>query len=221
MTPRLTRAQAREIDRAAIEDYAIPGIVLMENAARALATRALAMLESSPGPVVILCGPGNNGGDGFALARLLHNAHVDVRLLATRQLGEYIGDAAINARIIERMRIPLEIAVESTQLPDCALLVDALFGTGLTSAPRGVGAELIDAINAHPARTLAVDLPSGLDCDTGEALGACVRAGHTVTFVAMKAGFANPASRAYTGDVSVGDIGAPRELVQRLGECRD
>lgn len=213
-----TRESVRAVDRAVINEFGIPGVVLMENAAQSLCRQALHMLAGGDG-VVIVCGPGNNGGDGFALARLLHNAGRRVHLVTTRDVEDYDGDAGINARIAQRMGLTIEDA--SSAVPAAALLVDALFGTGLTAAARARERDLIEAMNAHPAPVLAVDLPSGLDCDKGEALGACVRAAHTVTFVGMKAGFANPASREYTGDISVGDIGAPRRLVERLGERRD
>ena len=190
----------------------------MENAARAVFDVARAMLEGRENTALIVCGPGNNGGDGFALARFLHNASAGVRIVTSQPLRDYTGDAAINARIAHRMGLPIEPASDHPELPGAALVVDALLGTGLASAPRGRVAELIDAINAHPSPTLAVDLPSGLDCDSGQPLGACVRAERTVTFVGMKAGFASPESQAYTGAVSVGDIGAPRELLERLGE---
>jgi len=216
-----TRENVRAVDQAAIDQYAIPGVLLMENAARALFHVALDMLGGRDRAALILCGPGNNGGDGFAIARFLHNAGVGVRVVTSQPLRDYTGDAAINARIAHRMGIPIEPASDHPELPAAGLVVDALLGTGLTTAPRGVVARLIDAINAHPAPTLAVDLPSGLDCDTGQPLGACVRAERTVTFVGLKAGFASEESRAYTGVVSVGDIGAPRELVERLGERRD
>ena len=215
-----TREAVRAVDRAAIEEFGLPGVVLMENAARALLDRALAMLRAAPGPAVILCGPGNNGGDGYALARHLHNAGVDARVVAVKPAEELDGDAGVNARVAERMGLPIRAASDEPIDADAALIVDALLGTGLTSAPRGVIASLIERANAHPAPVLAVDLPSGLDCDTGEPLGPCVRAAETVTFVGMKAGFANPASREFTGEITVGDIGAPRELVHELGAAR-
>ncbi len=216
-----SRESVRAVDRAVVEDYALPSIVLMENAARALLGRAVAMLAGSSGPVVIVCGPGNNGGDGFALARLLHNLGVAVRLVCTTPVDGATGDAGINARVCERMGMTIETAHAGAALPGAALVVDALLGTGLTSAPREGAARLIDLLNAHPAPTLAVDLPSGLDCDTGEPLGACVRADETVTFVGMKLGFANPRAQRYTGAITVGDIGAPRAVVERFGRSRE
>jgi NAD(P)H-hydrate epimerase len=210
---RLTRAQVREIDRRSVERFHIPGIVLMENAARAVADVATEMLRGVTEPgVLVVCGGGNNGGDGFAAARHLHNCGVDVEV-ALAHAGGYRDEAAANLRIIQEMDLPrLPIAGADVALAGVDLLIDALFGTGLETPPRD--GRWIQWMNDAGVPILAVDLPSGLDCDTGEPLGpACVRATRTVTFVAEKIGFDNPNSRQYLGDVTVGDIGCPRELI--------
>jgi NAD(P)H-hydrate epimerase len=215
---RLTRAQAREIDRLAVEQYHMPSILLMENAARAVTDVALDMLRGIDGPrVLIVCGGGNNGGDGLAVARHLHNLGVGVELALAADPQGYAGDALVNWRIALAMSMPhlsMEAATARLATGAVDLLIDALYGTGLSTAPRQP--RWIELMNAHGAPVLAVDLPSGLDSDTGQPLGLCVRAVRTVTFVAEKAGFANPAARQYLGDVTVGDIGAPRELIGRL-----
>ena len=215
MTLRLTRAQVREIDRRATADYGIPSIVLMENAARGAADVAMEMLGgiNTPG-AVILCGGGNNGGDGYAIGRHLHNRGVKITVVVAIDPSKYKGDAAINFTIAQR--IPLFLTTPNDAdltlyLTSNHLLIDALFGIGLESPPRD--ASLIDRINLHRHRVLAIDLPSGLDCDTGLPLGPCVKATRTVTFVAEKAGFANPISREYTGAITVADIGVPPELI--------
>ena len=215
--PRLTRAQVREIDRLSFEQYHIPTVVLMENAARAVADVATDMLEGVADPgVVVVCGGGNNGGDGLAVARHLHNRGVDVKIALAVDPSTYRGDAGINWRIVSSMNIPIcpaKHGAAPAALRSSRLIVDALFGTGLTTAPRDTA--WIEQINAAGSPVLSVDLPSGLDCDTGKPLGpACVRATRTVTFVAEKFGFANPESRPYLGDVVVGDIGCPRELIE-------
>ena len=214
---RLTRAQVREIDRLSIEQYHLPGIVLMENAARAVVDVALDMLRGIQDPEVqIVCGGGNNGGDGLAVARHLHNRGVFVELaLASAQ--PYSGDAGINWAIVQAMGIPA-LAIEDADIRMAGgvidLVVDALYGTGLQTPPRE--AWPIELMLYYPV--LSVDVPSGMDCDTGEPLraGACVKATRTVTFVAEKVGFANPAARQYLGEVIVGDIGCPRELIERV-----
>ena len=219
----LDRESVRAVDRAAVEEYGIPGIVLMENAARGLADQALRMLAEAPNShptALIVCGSGNNGGDGYALGRHLHNAGVNVVLV---HLGEPRAgaDAAIHREICQKMglcEVPLEkIATRA----DADLIVDAIFGTGLDRAVRGPAAQAIEWINGPSAPVLAVDVPSGLDCDTGEVLGTAVRADCTVTFVAKKPGLIKAAAKEYVGKVVVADIGAPIELVQRLGRPMD
>jgi NAD(P)H-hydrate epimerase len=212
---RLTRAQVREIDRRASADYHIPGIVLMENASQAVAQVALEMIADVRSPsVVIVCGPGNNGGDGLAAARHLHNLGIDdLQLLVTGDPDAYQGDAGINWKIIKAMKLPVVRELP----PDVPMLyVDAIFGTGLTRAVDSRVAAMIDTMNASRAQRLAVDIPSGLDCDSGEPTGPCIRAHRTITFVAEKIGFANPSSRKFTGRIAVGEIGCPNELIDAI-----
>ena len=215
---RLTRAQVREIDRLSTEQYHIPGIVLMENAARAAAEVAIDMLGDPKGcEVLILCGGGNNGGDGLAVARHLHNRGARVSVALTLDPSQYHGDALINWQIVSAMPIhcrpasPADIAQSRADL-----LIDAIFGTGLNSPPRDPFPALADAVARAARPVLAIDLPSGLDCDTGVPPGACIRASRTITFVAEKVGFAAPAAAPYLGRVTVGDIGCPVELLAHL-----
>jgi NAD(P)H-hydrate epimerase len=213
---RLTRTQVREIDRRAIAEYQIPGILLMENAARGVVDVALQMMRRVSGAyVLILCGGGNNGGDGLAVARHLHNREVNVVVLPVGE-PRYSDEALVNWNIVRAMRIntsPIGLQVESLLEQGCDLVVDAMLGTGLTEPVRRPFDVMIEKCNRCPAPILAVDLPSGMDCDTGRPLGACVRAMRTVTFVAEKAGFANPEAQQYTGEINVVDIGCPRELI--------
>ena len=216
---RLSRAQVREIDRRSIEQYRIPGIILVENAARAVVEVAIEMLQCVDAPsVVIVCGGGNNGGDGLAVARHLHNRGVDVKIALAVDPNAYRGDAEINWKIVSAMNIPIcstEASGARAAASSSRLIIDALFGTGLKAPPRDNA--WIESMNAAAVPVLAVDLPSGLDCDTGEPLGpACVRATRTVTFVAEKVGFSNAIARQYLGDVIVGDIGCPRELIEAV-----
>jgi NAD(P)H-hydrate epimerase len=213
----LTREQARLLDRRAMEEFAVPSIVLMENAGRGMAEllRSLGVA----GPVVICCGKGNNGGDGFVIARHLDNAGVNVRVLLFTNPAELTGDAAINHTILVRGGVPVEVMAEvnleallSDRLAQADWIVDALFGSGLQGPVRPPFDRVIEAINASGVRIFAVDIPSGLDCDTGLPMGPTVRARHTATVAALKVGFQNPSARQWLGEASVIDMGAPRRL---------
>ena len=216
---RLTRDQARAVDRIAIERYRVPGIVLMENASRSAADEADRLLpgDDRPARVLVLCGGGNNGGDGLAVARHLHNRRRAVLVGLTADPDRYAGDALINWRIVQAMALHT-FRVEAAELARVRvdLVVDAVFGTGLAAAPRDPFPALVSALDAIRAPILAIDLPSGLDCDTGRPLGASVRATRTVTFVAEKVGFDNPDARPYLGEVVVADIGCPREVLSEV-----
>ncbi|MDC1143211.1 NAD(P)H-hydrate epimerase, partial [Planctomycetota bacterium] len=176
-------------------------------------------LDSTDSPIVIVCGPGNNGGDGFAIARTLHNRGRDV---AVFYAGELSGldvasdDVKLNVSLLRKLDVDIRSSNDGLEaaLSGTPLIVDALFGTGLT---RNIAAPLdavIRAVNAANAPTLAVDIPSGLDADTGEVLGVCVRALTTVTFVANKPGFTLGKGAAHTGQVVVAEIGIPRQWIK-------
>ncbi len=219
--PGLNRAQAREVDRRAVDEFGLPSIVLMENAGRGCVDKLIQL--GLAGPVVVCCGPGNNGGDGFVIARHLDLRHVTVKLALFAPRNRYQGDAAVNLAVVEKSGI--EAVDFSTDFTNGALdtflgqpgcIVDALLGTGFCGEVRQPLAQAIDRLNAAPAPKIAIDLPSGLDCDTGLASTHTIRATHTLTFVAMKRGFGNPASVPYTGEVHVLDIGAPRRLVDEI-----
>jgi len=219
-TIRLSRAQVREIDRRAIADYRVPGIVLMENAARGAADVACAMLDRKNGSsITIVCGGGNNGGDGLAVARHLFNRGHNVQILLAIDPQKYTGDALINWHIVQSMGLEVEgpdTAPELLSPFGCDLIIDALFGTGLSRPPRPDARALIERTNAAQVPILAIDLPSGLDCDTGDPLENAVRATRTVTFVAEKSGFANPDAREYTGEITVADIGCPKQIIEEV-----
>jgi NAD(P)H-hydrate epimerase len=214
----LTRAQIREVDRRSIEEYHIPGIVLMENAALATAPLALRLVKDhSTGNAVLLCGGGNNGGDGLAIARHLHNAQVQVQIMLATDPSKYQGDALVNWNIIRAMKLPCSSAdPEVIKKLSNALLIDAIFGTGLTQAPRDPFASIVAAVRGSGCPVLAIDVPSGMDCDTGRPLGACIEAHSTITFVAWKTGFASHGASKYLGDTFLGDIGCPRELIEQV-----
>ncbi len=218
----LTRAQVREIDRRAVEEYGVPSIVLMENAGRGAAELQM-RLNPERKPIVVMCGGGNNGGDGFVIARHLDNAGFLVGVWQPMHLSRLMAgpsmtsDAAINEVVTRRSGIHTVTGRPEALAFNGSWVVDALFGTGLAGSMRDPFPRIIEAINASGSPVLAVDIPSGLDCDTGEPLGVCVRATHTVTFVAPKVGFANPAAAQWLGTVHVAGIGAPRKLLEEFG----
>ncbi len=176
------------------------------------------------GRAFIACGPGNNGGDGCVIARHLHNAGWSVRLMITGDKSQMTPDTLTNYRIVEAMGIERSITadfaaqeaiVETVQVDE--VIVDALLGTGFRGRVRSPTAELIEKINAARRRGLvAVDVPSGLDCDTGVPSNAVIVADLTITFVAEKTGFSSQSAARCVGRVEVVDIGAPRELVAEV-----
>ncbi|MBN1345667.1 MAG: NAD(P)H-hydrate epimerase [Phycisphaerae bacterium] len=218
----MTRQEVREVDRAAIEDYGIPGVVLMENAGRGAARVILTRLgDLTAERVAIVCGAGNNGGDGFVIARHLHNAGVQVTIYLAVDTERLKGDALINHDIVRKMSLPTtplrtaeQIARATGDMRSCRVVVDALLGTGFTGDVRAPFDAIIRSINELDGPdVVAVDVPSGLDCDTGRTTNATVRADVTVTFVAPKVGMLVPEASGYVGEIVVVDIGAPRELV--------
>lgn len=219
---RLTRDQVRQVDRIAIEEYGIPGMVLMENAGRG----CVDVLQSLgiAGPVVVCCGPGNNGGDGFVIARHLQLRGFQPHVLLVGDAGRLQGDAAANYRILQRCEVPMtpmaawDQATVDRALAGADWIVDALLGTGAFGEPRAPLDRLIAHLNACSARRLAVDMPSGLDCDTGSPANTTFRADHTCTFVASKVGFDAAEAKTYLGIVHVLDIGAPTRIIDRLLE---
>ena len=221
MTPAKSRDAIRRLDRHAIEDLGIPGTVLMENAGRQIAHAARDMIQGAADPkVLILAGRGNNGGDGFVVARHLamDGVRADVVLPAPRD--QVRGDAATNLDILERMGFEIRVldgpaggivAQLKPLLGTADLVVDGLLGTGTRGEIRQPYADIIDAVNAAGRPVLAIDIPSGMDCDTGRPLGPTIRATRTDTMAALKTGFEQPGAAAYTGEVILADIGVPLE----------
>lgn len=219
-----TASVMRRIDSCAINEIGIPGIVLMENASREVLSFLLERFEDD---FCIVCSKGNNGGDGFALARQLFvmGKRVEVFLVGGDQ--GMSSDCRINYMAAKGTGIEVkEIGSESdidelcSALDRCSVAVDAIFGTGLTRAVEGIYSSVIDAVNAHPIYVAAIDVPSGLDSDTGRAAGNCIRADATVTFELFKKGFLYYKAREYTGDVATVMIGIPEKalLMHHEGE---
>lgn len=200
----LTVKQAQAFDKFAQEKLGVPSIVLMENAGRSVAEVALKMIRRRRRQrrrICIVCGVGNNGGDGFVAARHLINAGVNVQVFVVGKISKLKPDPKINYRILKKMKAKFTRKIEGD------LVIDALFGIGLNSIIREPHIRVIRAINNSRVPVLSVDVPSGLDADAGEVMGIAVKAKQTVTFVASKQGFSRAAGPKYCGKLVVRDIG--------------
>ncbi|HEY2158147.1 MAG TPA: NAD(P)H-hydrate epimerase [Isosphaeraceae bacterium] len=213
----LSRAEVRSIDAKASEELGLPTLVLMENAGRGAAERLRARLR--PGDrVAIACGPGNNGGDGAVVARHLDAWGYSVNVVWFTSPEHLRGDAATQYSILSKSGIDQTSITEPADFShlwaDAAWVVDALLGTGLTRHVEGLLASAIESLNRSGRPVLSLDLPSGLDADSGVPLGVSVRATFTVTFVAPTLGFAKPGAADYTGEVEVVEIGVPGRILK-------
>jgi|YelNatPaOPRAMG01_1025707.scaffolds.fasta_scaffold00118_45 NAD(P)H-hydrate epimerase len=212
----VTAAEMASMDREAIEEIGIPGVVLMENAGLGVVSVIQEELGGVAGRrVAIVCGKGNNGGDGYVVARHLYNAGCDVDIYLLAEPDSVRGDARINLDIVRKMGIPLHVVRSADDFdpsPEPELVVDAIFGTGISGPVQGLAAEVIRRINGFGVPVVAIDLPSGLNADTGAVEGPCVAARRTVTMAEIKRGLVLPPGRDFAGRVHVVDIGMPRTL---------
>ncbi|MFZ5828716.1 MAG: NAD(P)H-hydrate epimerase [Planctomycetota bacterium] len=226
----LNRQQTRYVDRLAIEQYGISGVVLMENAGRGIVDgmERVSLLpdatrSSAPCPVLIACGKGNNAGDGFVIARHLILRGYAAQVAVWAEPDELQGDAGINFCAIRQLGVPLVMMGNrhdadrlAASLENAAVVVDALLGTGARGEPRPPFGEVIRQVNDSKLPIVAVDLPSGLDCDTGEPASATIRAGHTFTLLALKPGLIAPSASGYVGQLHVCDIGVPSRVIDEV-----
>ncbi|MBU3936611.1 MAG: NAD(P)H-hydrate epimerase, partial [Proteobacteria bacterium] len=220
-----TAEQMLLCDRLSSAEYGVPSLELMENAGSgtvAAMTRHFGPLAERK--VLIFIGPGNNGGDGLVIARLLLEQGAQPQVVSLVDLEKLQGDAARNLKRVKQLAMPLYTCLEEDELPwverlvtESDLLVDALFGTGLRSLITGVFAAVIKCINASPLPVVAVDIPSGLDSDTGIPQGVSVRARLTCTYGLPKFAQVEPPGKEYVGLLEVIDIGIPAEVVERIG----
>jgi ADP-dependent NAD(P)H-hydrate dehydratase / NAD(P)H-hydrate epimerase len=220
----LNAAQMREADRQSIDEIGIPSMVLMENAGRqVVAALEAAYDDLQDRHIAVLCGPGNNGGDGFVVARTLHQRGSDVFVFVVGSLGSVKGDARLNLEILGRLGITVvEISDEQawelhfSEISKCDVIVDAIFGTGLKEPLGGMLETVAADINSSGIAVIAVDLPSGLSADHAEPIGDCIRASMTVTLTAPKLPLVLPPGEARAGNIVVADIGVPPDVIENL-----
>lgn len=205
--------QVRELDRAAIEDFGIPSLTLMESAGRA-AYSLLREKWPEAQDVTVICGTGNNGGDGFVVARLALKNNIAVRVLQLGNPDKMTGDARKNADEFIALGgevIPFESVPEQTEV-----IVDGVFGTGLEREVTGNWAEALDAINEHWAPVLALDIPSGLHSDSGKVLGNAVKADATISFIGLKQGLFTGEGPEQCGELRFDDLNVPSGVYSKL-----
>ncbi|MBI3971875.1 MAG: NAD(P)H-hydrate epimerase [Chloroflexi bacterium] len=232
--PTVTVEQMREVDRLMVEAFGITLLQMMENAGRALAELARWRLggDVRGRRVVVLAGRGGNGGGGLVAARRLSIWGAAVSVALSHPRDQFDGVPAHQLAIVERLGLPVSSTADvenlaerpaadqagnDAALPEADLVLDALVGYSLRGAPRGPVAALIRTANASGARILALDVPSGLDGDTGEALDPTIRANATLTLALPKTGLLRPAARAWIGDLYLADISVPAAVYRRLG----
>ncbi len=217
----VTSDQMRQIDSETINNYGIPGPELMENAGRGIAQHISDKIRSNANNtrVVIICGKGNNGGDGFVVGRHLQNDNTEVTIYFMGPVEKLSSDAKLNYNRALKEGLPLLEIKTIDDLPDslnCDLIIDAIFGTGFTGAPRGLSGELISYINKQNISVASVDMPSGLNADTGQHEGAVIRADYSFTLALPKYGLYLSPGRELAGEVTIVPIGIPEEVISKF-----
>ncbi|HMJ85942.1 MAG TPA: NAD(P)H-hydrate epimerase, partial [Vicinamibacterales bacterium] len=220
----LNSAQMREADRRTIDDIGIPSLVLMENAGRqTVAAMEAVHSDLSERQVAVLCGRGNNGGDGFVVARTLAQRGIDVSVFLMGRVADVRGDARTNLEILGRLGITVVEVADSqawelhfSEVSDCTLIVDAIFGTGLNAPVSGLIESVVADVNASGIPIVAIDLPSGLSADSPEPIGPSIEAGLTVTMAAPKLPLVLPPGEMRAGDIVIADIGIPGEVLESV-----
>jgi hydroxyethylthiazole kinase-like uncharacterized protein yjeF len=220
-----TARQMAELDRVTIHTYGIPALVLMENAGRSCTDRIFRILEEKVGApqeasVAVVCGKGNNGGDGMVIARHLHNRGVYVEVFLLAETSELSADAKTQHDILRRMDVEIRVVRDTegiddlrTYLEEVHLCVDAILGTGISSPLAGTIRDVVEVINLSMSTVFAVDLPSGIDATTGRILGEAIRADYTGTFGLLKLGHVLLPGSIHCGDTEIYDIGIPSRAV--------
>lgn len=218
----VTVEQIQKMDDIAINEYGVPSIALMENAGRTMSNEVRRMLKDRKTKnAIVVCGVGNNAGDGFVMARHLANANFGVHIFQVGKSADLKKDAAINYKIIKNMGIEVK-EIESfneedaTHLGQCDVVVDAIFGVGLSRTIEEPYKSIIETMNNHSSRIVSVDIPSGLNGTTGEIYGTCIKANRTITFSFAKEGFYVNEGPNHVGKVVVREIGIPVDIHEKF-----
>jgi len=219
----VTSEEMRKLDSSAIKNYGIPGIVLMENAGLQVLNKITSILQGQIAGkrIAVICGKGNNGGDGMVAARHLMNMGADVKLFLLARPDEIKGDAGVNLIILQRMNAKIYLLLNEKDLHRLEisliyshLVIDAIYGTGFKGNTNDMVSKLISMVNDNKRTVISVDLPSGMEADTGKVFRECIKANYTVTFGLPKLGmFLEPACR-FVGELTIADISLPRKLVE-------
>ena len=220
----LNAAQMRDADRRTTEEIGIPSLVLMENAGRQVVAAMEAMHgELLEGQVAVLCGHGNNGGDGFVVARTLMQRGVSVAVFLVGRVADVRGDARANLEILGRLGLTVVEISDSqawelhfSEVRDCSLIVDAIFGTGLNAPVSGLIESVIADVNASGITVVSIDLPSGLSADAADPIGESIEADTTVTLGAPKLPLVLPPGETRAGDIVIADIGIPPDVIESV-----
>src|SRR5437762_1001644 len=220
----LNSSQMRDADRRTIEEIGIPSLVLMENAGRqAVAAMEAVYSDLLDRQIAVLCGRGNSGGDGFVIARTLVQRGADVGVFLIGRVADVRGDARINLEILGRLGVTVVEVADSqawelhfSEVSDCTLIVDAIFGTGLKTPVSGFIESVITDVNTSGIPIVAIDLPSGLSADSPEPIGPSIEAGLTVTLAAPKLPLVLPPAEIRAGDIVIADIGIPGGVLESV-----
>lgn len=216
--PSLSAKEIQALDQLAINVYKIPSIILMENSGRAVSDVVSVLLKGKKRPsVVIVCGTGNNGGDGLVAARHLLNTNCRLKVFLVGRLNDVKNDPAVHLKILRNLNVPILEIFENSKdwqkdFKQADLMVDAIFGVGLNREISNPQRYVIESINKSKRKVLSVDVPSGLDATTGECFGVCVKAHTTVTFTFPKKGFFVNLGPSYVGRLAVAEIGIPKKI---------
>ncbi|MBI5555325.1 MAG: NAD(P)H-hydrate epimerase [Elusimicrobia bacterium] len=209
---KVTVSQMRAIDNRTINEYGLSALVLMEHAGKAVADETRKLLDKRRRKAAVFCGPGNNGGDGLVAARWLHHYGMEVEVFFLGNLAKSSLETRLNFDITENLRLPLHWIQDNwpslkEQIGYFNLIIDGLLGIGAHGQVLGLYKNIIDDLNANGVKIISIDIPSGLNADTGQPLGSCLSAAVTVTLGFPKIGFSRPGAKKYTGKVVVADIG--------------